>query len=98
MKTYFLAKLFDINYRIATHVGDANRRLASEAVRILFLPPNEVPDKYEAEFNKLKNLIKETIKSLSAPGLTPSKLRKIRNSTAAKYIKLLIDIQYAIDD
>jgi hypothetical protein len=98
MKTYFLGKLFDINYRIATHEGDANRRLASQAVRILFLPPDEVPDRYSAEFNKLKGVIEETFKSLPAPGLTPSRLRNIRNDTAARYIKLPLDIQYSMDD
>jgi hypothetical protein len=30
MKLYFLEKLSNINYRIAIHEGDANRRLASE--------------------------------------------------------------------
>ena len=98
MKNYFIGKLFDINYRIATHEGDANSRLASQAVRILFLSPDEVPSRYSAEFNKLKDIIEETVKSLPVPGLTPSKLSKIRNDTAARYIKLLLDIQYSMDD
>jgi len=93
MKTYFIGKLFDINYRVATHEGDANRRLASEAVKILLLPSNEVPDMYKSEFEKLKQLTEETIKTPPESGLTPTRLRGIRNSTAAKYIKLLIDIQ-----
>ena len=35
MKNYFYSKLFDINYRIAIHEGNANQRLASEAPKIL---------------------------------------------------------------
>ena len=89
---YFISKLFDINYRMAIHEGDANRRLASEAVKILLLSSSEVPERHKNEFNKLRQLIEETIKGLSVPGLTPTKLKSIRNSTASKYIKLLIDI------
>jgi len=95
---YFTSKLFEINYRMAIHEGDANRRLASEAAKILILPPSEVPEQYKNEFDKLMRLIGETLKGLSAPGLTPTKLKKIRNSTASKYIKLLIDIYYDLSD
>jgi hypothetical protein len=92
MKSYFKGKLSDINYRMAIHEGDANRRLASEAGKILLLPQNEVPESHKNEFKKLTQLIEDTLKNLSAPGLTPIKLKKIQNRTAAKYIKLLIDI------
>ncbi|MGB8952563.1 MAG: hypothetical protein WCC06_07840 [Candidatus Aminicenantales bacterium] len=98
MKTYFAGKLFDINYRMAIHEGDANRRLASEAIKILLLPLDEVPSRYRKQFDKLRRLIEETIKDLPAPGLTPTRLRGIYNSTAAKYIKLLLDIQHAMSD
>jgi len=92
MKGYSLEKVSDINYRIATHEEDANRRLASEAVKILLLPENVLPIEYRKEFSKLKLLIQSTIQS-SPPGLIPVRLGKIRKSTAVKYIKLLIDIQ-----
>ena len=92
MKAYLMEKLFDINYRMAIHEGNANQRLASEAGKILLLPSSEVPERYKNEFNKLRQLIEETIRNLLAPGLTPTKLGNIRNSTASKYIKLLIDI------
>jgi len=98
MKTYFAGKLFDINYRMATHEGDANRRLASEAIMILLLPLDEVPSQYRKQFDRLRRLIEETIKDLPAPGLTAIKLRGIYNITAAKYVKLLLDIQYAVSD
>ena len=98
MKTYFISKLSEINYRMAIHEGNANRRLASEAIKILLLSPSEVPEFYKNKFNKLRNLIEETIKNLSAPGLTPIRLGKIHNSTAIKYIKLLIEIQTYIDN
>ncbi len=78
---------------MAIHEGDANRRLASEARNILLLPSNEVPSPFKSDFNKLRQLIKDTIKNLSDPGLTPTKLGSIRNSTAAKYINLLIHIE-----
>lgn len=92
MKNYFIGKLFDINYRMAIHEGNANRRLASEAIEIHLLPSNEVPDLYKKEFIKLRSLIEETLKNLSAPGLTPIKLGNIKCCTASKYIKLLINI------
>ena len=98
MKRYFIGKLSEINYRMAIHEGNANRRLASEAIKILLLASSEVPEYYKSEFNKLRNLIEKTIKNLSSPGLTPIRLGNIHNSTAAKYIKLLIDIQIDIDN
>lgn len=98
MKSYFLEKLFSINYRMATHEGDANRRLASQAVKILLLPSSKVPHSYKKEFSKLRKLVKDTIRDLSSPGLTPTRIRGIRNRTAAKYIKLLIDIEESLRD
>ena len=77
---------------MAIHEGNANERLASEAIHVHLLPSNEVPDIYKKEFTKLRNLIDETIKKLSAPGLTPTRLGNIQNKTASKSIKLLIDI------
>ena len=93
MRHYFLSKLFDINYRMAIHEGNANRRLASEAIKILLLPPNEVPNLYKKEFNKLRDLIEDTIKHLPDSGLTPIRLGGITNKTASRYIELLIDIE-----
>ena len=92
-RIYLIEKLSDINYRMAIHEGNANRRLASEAIKILLLPTSEVPDSFKKEFHKLRNLAKDTIKNLPALGLTPTKLGNIRNKTAAKYIKILIDIE-----
>ena len=92
MKGYFLEKISNINYRMAIHEGNANRRLASEAIKIRLLPTHVLPPEYEKEFAKLRSLIESTIKS-TTQGLTPVRLGKIRNSTAVKYIKLLIDIQ-----
>lgn len=98
LKSYFSGKLFDINYRIAVHEGDANHRLASEAIKIKWLPSSEVPLKYKKKYDMLIALITNTIKGLPAPGLKPTRLRGIRNATAAKYIKMLIDIQYSLSD
>lgn len=98
MKQYFLEKLSDINYKISIHEDNASRRLASQAIKIYLLSPSEVPPLYKEEFLKLKDIVENTIKNLSAPGLTPTKLQGIGNITAAKYIKLLIDIEYNLRD
>jgi hypothetical protein len=91
--SYLLSKLSEINRRIAVHEGNANRRLGSEARKILLLFPTEMPEKYKNQFEELHNLIKQTLADLPASGLTPTKLSNIRNSTAANYIKLLKDIE-----
>ena len=93
MRTYFVGKLFDINYRMATHEGDAKRRLASEAVKILLLPSSEVPESYRIQFLKLRALIEDSLQKAPIKGLTHRNLGHIHNSTAVKYIKLLLAIQ-----
>ena len=98
MKIYLIGKLSEINYNLAIHRGDANRRLASEAIKIYLLPSTEVPTVYKDEFTKLRDIISKTIKNLSSPVLTPTKLIGINNVTAAKYLKLLIDIADEIQE
>lgn len=78
---------------MAIHEGDANRRLASEAIKILLLPRSEVPEKYKKTFHELVILIESTIKNLPANGLRPTKLNRLQNRTAAKYIQLLFTIE-----
>jgi hypothetical protein len=75
---------------MAIHEGNANRRLASESINILFLPVEEVPEGFKKEFIKLKGLIEETVKAGTGP--TPYKIKGIQNKTAAKYLKLLYNI------
>lgn len=85
MRNYFLGKLSIINYRMAIHPGDALRRLESQAVEIshkLFL--SEAPKKYEKDFAKLITLCEKTLDNRSMG---------IQNSTASKYLKLLIEIE-----
>jgi tRNA U34 5-carboxymethylaminomethyl modifying enzyme MnmG/GidA len=94
---YFMEKLSGINYRISIHEENANRRLASEAINIALLPKNDVPKKFKAKFAELIELIENTYKKM-IPGLNPTKLGNIQNRTAARYIKLLIDMQSYIDD
>jgi len=98
MKQYFLEKLFDINYQMAIHEGNASRRLASKATKILLLSPDEVSSLYREEFLKLHDIIKHTFKDLSAPGLTPIRLQGVGDRTAVKYIKMLLDIEYSLRD
>jgi len=95
---YFLEKLFDINYRMAIHECNAIRRLASESIKIIILPSNEVPILYKKEFLKLRKLLEDNIKDLNSPGVIPTKIKGIKNKTAAKYIKLLLDIYYSLSD
>lgn len=99
MINYFYSKLFDINYRMATHEGNANQRLASEAYKILAqLAPNYrlVPEQYKDRFAKLIALIKDTI--AETEGRIPIRIKGIQNKTATKYIKLLIDIKESLGD
>jgi len=93
MKGYY--KLPIINYRIATHEGTASRRLASQANELLPMPIESVPDKCRKEFAKLKNLIEKTLDDLPKNNglMVPVRLANIHNSTAVKYIKLLIEIE-----
>ena len=80
------------------HEGNANRRLASEAINISFISTGVIPDIYKSEFTKLQNIINITLERLGkirAP-LTPIKIQNIQNKTAAKYIKLLIDIEWKL--
>jgi hypothetical protein len=97
MSNYLNAKLSEINYRMAIHEGDANRRLASQAKKIYLLFPSEIPLEFKKDFEKLRKVIGLTISSLPSPGLTPAKIRNIKNSTAAKYLKLLLTIEHKLD-
>lgn len=92
MRHYFFGKLSVINYNMAIHEDDANRRLASYAVNIHLLPASEVPDKFKKSYGDLIRLIETTLENLP-PGLTPVRLDRIQNRTAAKYLKLLFEIQ-----
>lgn len=92
---YFLSKLFEINYRMSIHEGDANHRLASEAENIVVFPSEDVPNEHRLAFEELKKLLNATLSDLPFP-FSPSKIRNIRNVTAAKYIKLLIAIEQSL--
>ncbi|PIP60217.1 hypothetical protein COX00_04120 [Candidatus Uhrbacteria bacterium CG22_combo_CG10-13_8_21_14_all_47_17] len=94
MKGYY--KLPTINYRIATHEGTASRRLASQANELLPMPIESVPDECKKDFTNLKRLIEETLNNLPRNSglMVPVRLANIHNSTAVKYIKLLMEIEY----
>ena len=89
---YFLSKLCEINYRMSVHEGDANRRLASEAENIVLFPAADVPMRFRKSFEEMKKTLNDALADVRFP-FTLSKIQSIRNSTAAKYLKLLIDIQ-----
>ena len=93
MKGYY--KLPIINYRIATHEGAASRRLASQTNELLPMPIESVPAECKKEFTKLKKLIEDTLDDLPKTNglMWPVQLANIHNSTAVKYIKLLIEIE-----
>lgn len=99
MLDYYISKIAQINHKIATHPESANIRLASQAYQILVITPQIIPSKYKKQFTELTKLIDESsvyAESLGK-GLHPYKLNGIRNVTAAKYIKLLIDIEYDLE-
>lgn len=85
---YFASKLSFVNYTMAVHEGDANRRLASESINIILIDSRIVPINYRKDFLKLQQVVKKTLARIHNDR-TPHKLDGIRNSTAAKYIKLL---------
>jgi hypothetical protein len=92
MKGYLLEKLSDINFRIATHEGDAMKRLSSESHRIQLLPEHYIPIKYKKEFNELLNKIENTV--ISAEGRVPIRIKGINShKKAVQYIQLLINIE-----
>lgn len=94
MNDYFFKKLSIINYKMAIHEGNANRRLASQSVEILHkLFLSEVPGKFKKEFNELINLIDKTLSKIQQPGVYPVKIDGIKNKKAANYIKMLIEIE-----
>lgn len=93
MKGYY--KLPIINYKIATHEGTASRRLANQIHELLPMPIASVPNECKKNFAKLKKLIEETVDNLPKNNglMVPVRLANIHNSTAEKYIKLLIEIE-----
>lgn len=99
MENYFLGKLSIINYKMAIHEGDANRRLASQSVEILHkLFPCAAPDKYRKNFSELISRIEKTLENIHKSGLHPARIDGIRNSTAVKYIKLLIEMEHYLKE
>ena len=92
MKGYY--KLPYINYRIATHEGNAIRRLASQANELLPMPVALVPDENKKQFKQLKKLIEDEISNLPKGVMVPVSLGGMWNKTAVKYIILLIEIEY----
>src|SRR6476469_9575513 len=93
MKHYFLSKLSDLNYRMAIHEGDANRRLASEIDKLLLLRGAPIPQRFGARFAKFQSLIDEALAGRSGLAVRPPKFRAIQCRTAAKYIAMLIAIE-----
>lgn len=97
MSNYFYSKLFDINYKMQIDEGNATQRLASKSPEILFkLQEQYVPSKYLNDFQKLIKDIEKTVKL--SEGRLPARIEGIYNKTAAKHIKLLIDIQYFLEE
>jgi hypothetical protein len=100
MLGYYLGKLAQINYQIAIHPENSNIRLTSQADKILVISTSTIPEQYRKQFIKLTNLIDASYADAErmGVGLHLYKLLGIRNSTASKYIKLLLDIEFSIRD
>jgi len=99
MLDYYIGKLAQANYKIAIHPDGANIRLTSQADKILLISPDVIPNKHKKEFGRLVELLGRSYKEVEqlGKGLHPYKIHGIRNATAAKYIKLLIDIQETLE-
>lgn len=80
---------------MSIHEGNANRRLASEASNISFISKEVIPEMYKANYLKLLNLLENTFSEIKFP-LIPIRIKGIQNRTAAKYLKLLIDIEWKL--
>jgi hypothetical protein len=97
--SYFIGKLFDINYSIAIHEGNAKQRLYSVVPRIKYqLMETEVPKRFEKEFHSLMVLINNSSKKDPVERRQLRTLRSIQNVTAAKFIKMLLDMQYYLEN
>jgi len=92
MINYYLGKLAAANYQIAIHPGAANERLTSQVDRILILSSEIIPEEYRRDFSVLIKRINESYGSRP-----PHKIYGMRNKTAARYIKLLLDIQEGLE-
>ena len=83
---------------MAMHEEDALERLRSEVVKILLLPSSQVPQAYKSQFEKLREYSESCVKSKNLNIETYSPPHVIRRKTAAKFIKLLIDIEDRVRD
>jgi hypothetical protein len=92
MKSYFLGKLSEINYRMAIHEGNANERLASQSVQLQLLPSYIIPEKLRKIFDQHIERIRHGT-NYSHSGSSPAKIYHMYNKTAAKIIKDLITIE-----
>jgi len=93
-KQYFLGKLSHLNYSVAIHPGDAKSRLGSHAKSVFLIYIDVIPKLYKKEFMTLVKIIKH--ENLTNPHGLGISFHGKRNSSIAKFIKLLIDIEYQI--
>lgn len=91
-------KLPIINYRIATHAGTANKRLASEANAINLIPIDSIPENYKKEFAKLRQLIEIELNNLPQECTIPVRIGGMMNRTSVKYIILLMSIEAEMEE
>lgn len=97
MKNYTYSKLFEINYNMQLHEGNANRRFCSQGAKILFqILPSNIPEEVAGSklFIQMLKDLEETFKNTE--GRIPIRLKGRKNSTVSKYIKLLKDLELEI--
>lgn len=83
---------------MATHEGDAKRRLRSAATQIrVLLSETEVPVRYQKEFRGLLTLIRNSSEKGYSSTARQRTFTTIRNVAAAKYIKMLLNMQYYLE-
>lgn len=98
MKAIYLnEKISDILFKIHTHQEDANIRLASQAHSIAFFKFHpEIPIAYAKQFEKLiADIEKAQAFYIDKPIIY--KFPYMHKTTAAKYIKLLMDIHRSLE-
>ena len=86
---YLKEKLSDILLAMQIHPENANIRLSSQHGKIMFLKAHpDIPKQYLKEFNSLTEILENNQDVYSRLYKIPYMHKK----TAAKYIKLLMDI------
>ena len=93
---YINAKMYNAVYIFATDEGDARRRLAAAIPYLQMIPPELLPEKYQKDFRWAMETI-ERGRSKYRNGRADYTLPHIKNGTASKVLKIIVNIQDGIE-